>query len=179
MAARAYDCLQGDLGASDNQQIRLSTQQFRRADKWAARIVDGAIFNDNVLSFAKTILFQLRRKRLIDSPIIAAVVRGCGPRNPTRGTFSACCARARNGHVSAALQATRPMNSRRLMLSAPEARTADRSNFYAYSGRGAMSALGQKRTFAVQNGMSALPPKADISQGAHRYHQREGARIDL
>src|SRR5262245_26417974 len=26
-----------------------------------------------------------------------------------------------------------------------------------------MSALGQKRTFAVQNGMSALPPKADNS----------------
>ena len=26
----------------------------------------------------------------------------------------------------------------------------------------AMSALGQKRTFAVQNAMSALPPKADI-----------------
>jgi hypothetical protein len=25
-----------------------------------------------------------------------------------------------------------------------------------------MSALGHKRTFAVQNGMSALPPKADI-----------------
>ena len=25
-----------------------------------------------------------------------------------------------------------------------------------------MSALGQKRTFAVQKGMSALPPKADI-----------------
>ena len=25
-----------------------------------------------------------------------------------------------------------------------------------------MSALGQKQTFAVQNGMSALPPKADI-----------------
>ena len=25
-----------------------------------------------------------------------------------------------------------------------------------------MSALGQKRTFAVQNGMSALPPKADM-----------------
>jgi len=25
-----------------------------------------------------------------------------------------------------------------------------------------MSALGQKRTFAVQEGMSALPPKADI-----------------
>jgi hypothetical protein len=29
-----------------------------------------------------------------------------------------------------------------------------------------MSALGQKQTFAVQKGMSALPPKADI-------HQRE------
>ena len=27
---------------------------------------------------------------------------------------------------------------------------------------GAMSVLGQKRTFAVQNVMSALPPKADI-----------------
>ena len=25
-----------------------------------------------------------------------------------------------------------------------------------------MSALGQKRTFAVQNAMSALPPKADM-----------------
>ena len=25
-----------------------------------------------------------------------------------------------------------------------------------------MSALGQKRTYAVQKGMSALPPKADI-----------------
>ena len=46
-------------------------------------------------------------------------MRGCGPRNPTRGTLSACCARARNGHVSAALQATRPMNSRRLMLFPP------------------------------------------------------------
>jgi membrane glycosyltransferase len=30
-----------------------------------------------------------------------------------------------------------------------------------------MSALGQKRTFAVQNGLSALPPKADIG-GATR-----------
>ena len=27
---------------------------------------------------------------------------------------------------------------------------------------GQMSALGQKRTCAVQNGMSALPPKADM-----------------
>ena len=28
-----------------------------------------------------------------------------------------------------------------------------------------MSALGQKRTCAVQKGMSALPPKADINRG--------------
>jgi hypothetical protein len=28
---------------------------------------------------------------------------------------------------------------------------------------GAMSALGQKRTFALQNGMSAFTPKADIA----------------
>jgi hypothetical protein len=27
-----------------------------------------------------------------------------------------------------------------------------------------MSALGQKRTYAVQKGMSALPPKADIRE---------------
>ena len=29
-----------------------------------------------------------------------------------------------------------------------------------------MSALGHKQTFAVQNGMSALPPKADIGRRA-------------
>jgi len=29
-----------------------------------------------------------------------------------------------------------------------------------------MSALGQKRTFASQKGMSALPPKADIVSGS-------------
>ena len=33
-----------------------------------------------------------------------------------------------------------------------------------------MSALGQKQTFAVQNGMSALPPKADI--GSAQVHVR-------
>jgi len=66
MAARTYDCLQGDLGAGGYQQIRLSTQQFGGTDKWAARVVDGTIFNDNVLSFAKTVLFQLRRKRPIE-----------------------------------------------------------------------------------------------------------------
>src|SRR5262245_32592043 len=32
----------------------------------------------------------------------------------------------------------------------------------AICGGAAMSALGQKRTYAVQKGMSALPPKADM-----------------
>ena len=35
-----------------------------------------------------------------------------------------------------------------------------------------MSALGQKQTFAVQNGMSALPPKADIQQRANIVHRK-------
>jgi len=30
-----------------------------------------------------------------------------------------------------------------------------------------MSALGQKQTFALQNGVSALPPKADIHERRH------------
>ena len=65
MAARAYDRLQSDLRASSDDQIRLTTQQFSRANKRATRIVDGAIFNDNVLSLLKTILFQLRNKGLV------------------------------------------------------------------------------------------------------------------
>src|SRR5262245_37848128 len=35
-----------------------------------------------------------------------------------------------------------------------------------------MSALGQKRTFAVQRSMSALPPKADIRTGPRYYLRR-------
>jgi hypothetical protein len=34
----------------------------------------------------------------------------------------------------------------------------------AFAVQNGMSALGQKRAFAVQNGMSALPPKADIRE---------------
>jgi hypothetical protein len=34
-----------------------------------------------------------------------------------------------------------------------------------------MSALGQKQTFAVQKGLSALPPKADIRFGDKRTGQ--------
>src|SRR5262245_5376865 len=90
------------------------------------------------------------------------------------------------------LQATRPINSRRLIVT-PEAWTADRSNFYAYFGRGrcplwvisghlhctspcplypqerhrlrfwhvCFGPLADKRG-TVHNGMSALPPKADM-----------------
>jgi hypothetical protein len=39
-----------------------------------------------------------------------------------------------------------------------------------------MSALGQKQTFAVQKGMSALPPKADI--GCEAQNVRYGPRAD-
>ena len=37
-----------------------------------------------------------------------------------------------------------------------------KAGVYRGEGKYAMSALGQKQTFAVQNGMSALPPKADM-----------------
>jgi hypothetical protein len=40
-----------------------------------------------------------------------------------------------------------------------------------------MSALGQKRTFAAQNGMSALPPIADI--GSAQVHVRFGPKADI
>ena len=45
-----------------------------------------------------------------------------------------------------------------------------------------MSALGQKRTCAVQNGMSALPPKADIGLLTRSPHRQPiadlAARLD-
>jgi len=40
-----------------------------------------------------------------------------------------------------------------------------------------MSALGQKQTFAPQNRMSALPPKADICSAAARV--RFGLKADI
>src|SRR5215471_15507310 len=40
-----------------------------------------------------------------------------------------------------------------------------------------MSALGQKQTFAPQNFMSALPPKADIRASVH--HVRYGPIADI
>jgi hypothetical protein len=38
-----------------------------------------------------------------------------------------------------------------------------------------MSALGQKRTFAAHNGMSALPPKADIQAISPRISDEHGS----
>ena len=47
-----------------------------------------------------------------------------------------------------------------------------------------MSALGQKRTFAVQNVMSALPPRADIGGASdlskqHHYSILHGGSTEL
>src|SRR5262249_16545325 len=159
MAARAYNCLQGDLWASSNQQIRLSTQQFSRADKWAARILDAAIVNDNVLSLAEPILFQLRRKGLIDT-------RGGGcagrPEKSYSGDFfNLLCAspiRPRQGRAAGnkANKIPPPHDF------APEAKTQHRTDLPVSVEGVTMSALRQKQTCAVELGMSALPPKADM-----------------
>src|SRR5262245_3640675 len=74
-----------------------------------------------------------------------------------------CWARAASGQTTT-VRPTKLINSRRL-IAAPEAQ--DRASYRAqeHSGRAErkackMSALGQKQTFAVQKGMSALPPIA-------------------
>jgi hypothetical protein len=69
-----------------------------------------------------------------------------------------------------ALTALRRVLTRRLIV-APEAQTRNGSNMRERSGGGRslvepMSALGHKRTFAVQNGMSALPPIADMKSAS-------------
>src|SRR5215470_13201738 len=81
-----------------------------------------------------------------------------------------CCARTANGHAAAALLRS-VMNSRRL-IAAPEAWTPNRSNFYRYTGRAEMSALGQKRTHAVQQSKSALPPIATANADSAKRHVR-------
>ena len=86
-------------------------------------------------------------------------------RNPTTG-MADCCARTANGHAAAALLRS-VMNSRRL-IAAPEAWTPNRSNFYRYTGRAEMSALGQKRTHAVQQSKSALPPIATANADSRK-----------
>src|SRR5262245_1979312 len=60
-----------------------------------------------------------------------------------------------SGHITCVKQVRRPGQG---IVAGP----TDRQEV-ARSGS-AMSALGQKRTYALQKGMSALPPKADIWQ---------------
>src|SRR5262249_719645 len=91
---------------------------------------------------------------------------------------SLCCARAASGHAATA-PPTKRMNWRRLIVT-PEAQARNGSNLRERSGGGGlgpMSALGHKRTCAVQKAMSALPPKADMC-GAVGY-VRFGPKADM
>ena len=78
--------------------------------------------------------------------------------NATTGSASRC-PRAVRGHATAAPPRS-VMNWRRCMCLPRGSRYMQDLN--AITLRPAMSALGQKRTFAMQNGMSALTPKADM-----------------
>src|SRR5262245_38944645 len=69
------------------------------------------------------------------------------------------CAPAVNGHVTAPPRTA--MNSR-CFIWPPNLRTGHRSDLVWQSERGAMSALGQKQTYAPQQAMSALPPRATV-----------------
>ena len=73
-----------------------------------------------------------------------------------------CCARAKSGHATPALTSAL-MKLRRLIASPQAQRQAIVAAQTSHrKGPRPMSALGQKRTFAVQNVMSAIPPKADM-----------------
>jgi hypothetical protein len=56
------------------------------------------------------------------------------------------------------------MNSRRLIAFLKTYRTSYRQKLMRWKGK-EMSALGQKRTFAAQKAMSALPPNSDRESG--------------
>src|SRR5262249_44638968 len=97
---------------------------------------------------------------------------------PTLRTRSGCCARTAGG-PAVTPPPINEMNSRPPM-SPPRLRQVmvaicPNTREGAVSGR-LMSALGQKRTSAVQHGMSALPPKADMC-GASA-HVRFGPKAD-
>src|SRR5262249_52922906 len=92
-----------------------------------------------------------------------------------RGTFPGCCARVARGHATAAPRSV--MNSRRLIV-APEAYGEHRINHICTEEEVHwMSALGHKRTCAVHQAMSALPPiataKADICATSNRWALRQ------
>src|SRR4029079_5022132 len=87
-------------------------------------------------------------------------------KNPITG-LTACCARTENGQPAVA-PPSNLMNSRRL-IATPDAQDAAWYRVTRDSLRDVlMSALGQKQTYAVHKGMSALPPiataKADMPQ---------------
>src|SRR5262249_59186246 len=81
-------------------------------------------------------------------------------RNPMTG-FVGCCAVAASGKA-AAEPAIILMNSRRL-IAVPASSGASSYLLRPANRKGAMSALGQKQTGALQKSMSALPQKADMS----------------
>src|SRR5262245_29892820 len=75
------------------------------------------------------------------------------------------------------------MKSRRLMA-APRLRTGHRTNPRLYSGRGKaggqpMSALGQKRTFALHQPMSALPPIATAKADFRLWGKQWGKQLEV
>ena len=91
-----------------------------------------------------------------------------------RYNFAACCARNGSGQAAAEPRIDL-MKSRRRLGPSPGSGQHQSARSLADWGAAVMrvvpdpmSALGHKRTFAVQNGMSALPPIADMC-GATRY----------
>src|SRR5262245_25647118 len=97
---------------------------------------------------------------------------GLSHMKPTRRSFG-CCPTAVSGQATTLL--SKVMNSRRFIVTLDvQDEHSIGSNWHVerVHGRRVMSALGQKRTCAVQNVMSALPQiataKADIAQLAKR-----------
>src|SRR4030095_8858924 len=88
----------------------------------------------------------------------SASLAGQGMSTPMRRMRSDCCASATNGHAAAEPQTTF-MHSCRL-IDSPEAKDLPSYRLKPAYWKGPMSALGHKRTYAVDKGMSALPPIA-------------------
>jgi hypothetical protein len=108
-----------------------------------------------------------RRTGTIASPLRNGWGSDADTRTPTRGMLVSCCENAR-GAVSgqSALQPSNTTKSRRLMqcLLPIEKIIAPQPSWR--EGAASMSALGQKQTFGDVRTMSALPPKATVSNTA-------------
>ena len=97
-------------------------------------------------------------------PVLPGRSRHSAISTPIRRIRSSCCARAASGHAAAARQERDELASSHSMTSShclPRGSGRHRINPRWYSERGGargqpMSALGQKRTYAVQQPMSAL-----------------------